>query len=372
MGRKRGSKTTEGLPTYLYRDKDTGLYKYKHSTYSKPIYLPVGTTRRQAIEAANLANAELTQQRALIDKLLGRDQITVEKLCKEYYAEKIENTSLKQATKKSYRVALDVIKKHLGPYLLHDLSTADIASFLKQFKDRPSWHNDLRANLIKIFNYALTQGYIPQQDNIVNPCEILPEKRVKGRWTPETYKATYAVASNELKNAMDLALYTAFGMSELVSLKWDELSGNAIEKIRRKTGVQQHINMGDGLLKVIENCRNTGVKSPYVLHKKPKNIQKKSRQSKERTHHTQWTAQQLRRALNKAKSQSGCFTGVPTNEQPGWHSIRALAAFRLMKQGVKIEEIQKLLGHSDLQTTKVYLKGHEDEKIESYAILDEF
>ena len=245
------------------------------------------------------------------------------------------------------------------------------ADFLKQNYNQEngneSMYQKVRSKFIQIIDFSIRNGWIKYNPVSVTETKTKPRSRI--RWTMETYKATYDAASDDLKRAMDFALYTAFGVNEIINLKFLDISEDAIETIRKKTGVHQRIHTNSALRHVISACRSTGIASPYVVHHRPQRLRRHGKRSAETDHWTQWTAKKLERELRKARNETGLFDNVPPKDQPGFHCIRALAAYLLLKQGVSIEAIRDLLGHKNTKTTEVYLAGHEPEWIVGYAAL---
>ena len=52
-----------------------------------------------------------------------------------------------------------------------------------------------------------------------------------------------------------------------------------------------------------------------------------------------------------------------------FHSLRHTFAMKLRRRGVSVERVQKLLGHSSLQATGIYLEPSREDLIESVALL---
>ena len=370
MGRKRTSRQTSSLPKNLYCDSRYGLYRYKHPLTGK--FHGMGRNKSDAIEAANILNHELVGANSLVSQIKGANDKTISDACDLYEKEKINNRSnLSNESKRAYRTNLKAIRNEFKDTLLSMLTTEMAANFLNiSFNDKNdniSRYKLARKVFIWIIDHAIRQGWI--HTNPVTITESKSKKRSRQRWTIETYQATYNAASSDLKNAMDLCLYTVFGINELITLKFSDIEGMTIEKTRKKTGTNQRIYMNQQLMKVITRCRNTGIVSPFVLHHRPPKILAKNNKAKGREHWTQWTHEQLQSELRETRKKTGLFESIPPKDQPGFHSIRALGAWLLYKQNIPIESISALLGHKSVATTKIYLDGHEPEWIEGYVKL---
>ncbi len=55
-----------------------------------------------------------------------------------------------------------------------------------------------------------------------------------------------------------------------------------------------------------------------------------------------------------------------------FHSLRRTFATKLFKEGVKLLTVSKLLGHTNLETTKIYTKVSEEEKEDAINKLNKF
>lgn len=88
-----------------------------------------------------------------------------------------------------------------------------------------------------------------------------------------------------------------------------------------------------------------------------------------RTHHTQVLLEQAERAFDEVREKSGLYK--PTDNPPVLHEIRSLGAALYREQGWPEWQVQMLLGHSEIQMTRHYLKGHEApwEKVTAGLIL---
>ncbi|MGY0218997.1 tyrosine-type recombinase/integrase [Endozoicomonadaceae bacterium StTr2] len=63
--------------------------------------------------------------------------------------------------------------------------------------------------------------------------------------------------------------------------------------------------------------------------------------------------------LQQTRLATGLFDDVPTLQQPTFHEIRALSAHLMEKFGEDITAIQAVMGHTNPETTEIYLKEHE-------------
>jgi len=79
--------------------------------------------------------------------------------------------------------------------------------------------------------------------------------------------------------------------------------------------------------------------------------------AKARTHHTQVLLERAERAFHEVRVISGLYKN--TKHPPTLHEIRSLGASLYREAGWPEGQVQLLLGHSEIQMTRHYLKGHE-------------
>lgn len=112
--------------------------------------------------------------------------------------------------------------------------------------------------------------------------------------------------------------------------------------------------IGDDLARVIQDCRNSPVDSPFIIHRKPDQIHK----AKNKEHHTQVLPDYLTEKFAEARDATGLFNKLEALQRPTFHEIRSLGIQLYEKGGM---DAQALAGHTDRKMTEAYKKGHEIE-----------
>lgn len=150
-------------------------------------------------------------------------------------------------------------------------------------------------------------------------------------------------------------LNTGMRLSELLNLTWQDIDFKR-KKIRiqakpfwhPKTG-EREIPMSQGMQKLLEKSKEENkVRSKFIFHERDG--------SKLKT--------KLREELIKITNKCG-FPDVTKI-----HSLRHTFASHLVMQGVDLPTIQKLMGHSDIQTTMIYSHLTPDHLVEAVNKLD--
>ncbi len=193
-----------------------------------------------------------------------------------------------------------------------------------------------------IFNLAIKWGYIRE-----NPTKGVAKLKVDENQTPRF------LSVNECRRFLDVCppnlypiyytfLHTGMRKAELENLTWADIDLERRQiSIRRKkdwrpkTG-ERDIPISDGLLKLLTDLhrkRDGRSKNDYVFPVK----------SSGKNMHNYLRMELIKIAK---KAEIGEFTKV--------HTLRHTFASHLVMQGVDLPTVQKLMGHSDIETTMIY------------------
>ncbi len=357
--RKRKHK---GLVTNLYLRK--GIYYYRRPDNGKEFSM--GRNLKMAKEAAIELNNRLMPSADLVATVMGLADISINDACDEFQQVRIDDDPrLAPSTKKEKTYRLNRIRKDLGHYDIAKFTTADVANWLENIKGDA--YRQHRTTLSQVMDFAQTRGWIHK--NVVSPTlsHDVHYKKVRKRLTVEQYQAVRGFAEPWLQVAMDLALLTCQGRTEIVNMAFDHIEDDTLYVVRQKTYRKTEtayiaISITPTLAKVIERSRQLPPASPLMVHRRPERMQKSTR-------HGNWsvTASYLSKAFQKARDQVSSIARMPEEERPTFHEIRALGAHLMEKAGVKKAEVQALLGHADESMTEVYLAGHDQKWISAVA-----
>ena len=192
-----------------------------------------------------------------------------------------------------------------------------------------------------IFNIAIKWSYLKD-----NPAKGVVKLKVNDSKQPRflTKKECKRLLDNspeELRNIFYILLNTGTRKAELENLEWSDIDLRRKKiKIHRKefwkpkTGEREiPMNQGTyGLLKKLQEQNKKGLKSNFIFPAKDgSKIKEKLRR-------------QLIKIAEKAEIEG--LTKL--------HSLRHTYASHLVMKGVDLPTVQKLMGHSDIQTTMIY------------------
>lgn len=262
----------------------------------------------------------------------------VDALCDRFYeVHAVERC--KPSTQLEYRRALDkFIKPAIGSFKVVDVERRDIAELHHSLKHIPYQANRVLQVLSKMFNLAEVWGYRPDGSN---PCRHVPKYRETKRerfLTPDEMarlgqtltecerdgsESPFAIA------AFRLLMLTGCRLSEIQTLRWSDITYRGIELQDSKTGARCIPLPSAARAVLAELPRSVG--NPYVIEGKLPNS------------HLTDLQHPWRRIRAKAQL-----------DDVRIHDLRHSYASMAVSNGMPIQMVGRLLGHTQLQTTMRY------------------
>jgi hypothetical protein len=329
-------------------------YWYKHPITGKPHRL--SKSKSVAIDAAIELNAQLIGRDDVVERVLGIQGYTINKLCDLFMSEVVPERELAENTVKSYLTRTNGIRRRLGELSLETITLKDVAAYLDTMP--AALRRATRGLMVDMWKEAIARGLT--NDNL--PAKTIQKKvvRQRSRLSLEQFNAIRGAATELgyawLVNAMDLALQTTQRPSDLLKIQpRRDIKDGYLYLIQQKTekhGESAHlkIKIEPPLARVIKNC-NDGIASPFLLHRRPVRVHL----AKRLEHWTMITIDILETYFRRAREHTGLFDKLSRNQKPTFYEIRALAIHLYELQGI---DAQKLAGHAVGTTTDIYRKGH--------------
>ncbi len=342
----------------------------------------VGTSK----QVAELALKDVEVKIAREEFGFAKQDITLEKFLDKYLEYSAANHTI--ATQKRYRAVIDHLRRFIAQrekvVMISQIGSKELEEY-KMFR-KSEWVNPngmrienddevsafsrrgARANTVNfelgtirtILNVAIKWGYLREN----------PTKQVK-RLKNTDAKLPRLLDAEECRRFLDHTpanlhpvfftfLNTGMRKGELINLQWADIDLVRRKiKIRRKedwhpkTG-EREIPMNDAvfsLFQKLKKANDKGLKSKYVFPSRTGGRMK----------------DRLREELIKIAKAAG-ITGLTKV-----HSLRHAFASHLVMAGVDLPTVQKLMGHSDIQTTMIYAHlapDHLSEAVEKLKFLD--
>lgn len=213
-----------------------------------------------------------------------------------------------------------------------------------QFKDRnfeyPGRCKTSIAALSAVFRFAHNNGWI-----IGNPAANLsglPKSQPHKRWTDEEIDRFIETASEHLRMAVLVALYTGQRRSDLVKMRWSDYTGETIHVVQQKTGKDLTIYVHPRLRAALDRWGRVG---PYLLRN---------------SRNEPWCGPSLHRAVSRHAKAIGLTDRT-------LHGIRKSTASKLAELGCTPHQIMSVTGHS-LKEAGNYSREADKKKLSQQAM----
>ncbi|MBY0500099.1 MAG: tyrosine-type recombinase/integrase [Nitrosomonas sp.] len=274
-----------------------------------------------------------------------QDIITFRYVCERYVKEVIPTKA--PATQKDNLRELDQLYKFFDnpPVPLYKIKPINIRQYL-------DWRGIIRANREKalfshIWNKAREWGYT----DLTNPCMGIKGFRETGRKhvyiDDDLYNAVYAVASEPLRDAMDMAYFTGQRPSDVLKMTDHDIQDGILRIEQNKTGTKLQIIIEDELDILIKRIIER--KSSYKIRSFSLIVDSTGQRL---------TASALRGHFDRAREAAGI-----SKEKFQFRDLRAKAATDTTEYTGDIRQAQKQLGHTTISMTEHYVKSRKGEKV---------
>lgn len=252
---------------------------------------------------------------------------------------------LSEKTLTQYRDSMNYIFDFLGKGC-NEITADDIRLFFECCIDERrcalTTVDNYRRYMNSFYNYCVANGLLYK-----NPVLKLERiKQVKKIKQPFTVREIIYLREN-IDNLRDKAIFelllsSGMRVGELVQLDYKDINFNDCTLIVHGKGDKEREVFFNELAKVSMHrylkSRRDDNPALFVSHNRP---------------HTRATVSLVEGALRKL----GNKTGIHVHP----HKFRRHFATTLVKKGVQIEQVQKLLGHAMIETTQMYVVSNEDE-----------
>ncbi len=270
----------------------------------------------------------------------------------ELFLAGLEMLGASQSTVKAYRSAIQSFIRHVGDKLVDDVTQEDYEDWVYKLQvngpDRPR-SRDKEARRNTAHYYSLFVRRFLEWIGVEGELAVVPRRR---RRLPEalTWDEVEALleASRDLLDAVIVAILAETGLraSELLSLTWRDVNlRDGDVRVRGKYGKERIVFLGPASRKLLE-----------VLYDETR--------PRPRDRVIPITYQALYKRLKSLALRAGLD---PARVRP--HVLRHTFATEAVRRGISLPVLQKLLGHSNLKITEVYLHvTPEDARREYYSL----
>lgn len=246
-----------------------------------------------------------------------------------------EFTKIAKSTRRDYSRYIKLIEEEFGDLPIAALADrrvrGDFKSWRDKYADTPRKADLAWTVLARIMSFAKDRGIITS-----NPCERGGRLYVADRrdkiWTEQDIAAVLAVASDEIKLALVLALWSGQRQGDLLRLPWSAYESPHIRLRQSKGGRRVAMPAGAPLRTLLDVTERRG---PLILTN---------------TRGRPWTSDGFRTSWGKACERAG-ISGLT------FHDLRGTAVVRLAIAGASVPQIAAVTGHS-LKDVEAILDAH--------------
>lgn len=262
-------------------------------------------------------------------------------------AKKLEGLSLNSL--KSYQLELDIFSRHVTK-TVDGVTTSDIRLFLNEFPHLKMSSIAKKLSVLKSFFSWLADEEIIQKDPTRRIKSPKKEKRLPNALTIEELEMLREACTTYRERSLVEVLYATGGrLSEVQALNrndidWQNKSAKIIGKGNKERDVYFSFKALYHLKKYLKS-RDDLVPALFITERKP---------------YRRLSNRSIQRAIDNIAERS------EINKKISPHTFRHTLSTLMLENGADITAIQKILGHSDLNTTQIYAQISDTRKQEQY------
>lgn len=241
-------------------------------------------------------------------------------------------------TRKDREAVCALITKAFAEYDASEVTTADVAQFLKNWASKPRYHNVVRGVLSQIIRFAAAQGWRDDVNPVNNVKGRTVEKRKRivsdGDLSAMRQALSQATYPDAMLAVFDIAVLTGLRIGDIIALRWQDAKTDGLHVTQGKTGVPLVIEWSADLKRVVNRCAPKDERIGHII------------KTQAGAAYTYWGVKSAwDRALRRAR-----LTDLHI------HDLRGRAGVEKAKTHGK-EAAQTLLGHESLRMTEHYIEG---------------
>ena len=272
------------------------------------------------------------------------------------FLEKLGSSKNRKETQANYRNVVQHLRTYVkGELYFAELDKTVIEGFkdylLEHFSQNSAWKylSIVKSGLSK----AIRDGMIntnPAYDVRIKLVDSLP----KFLTFEEVQSLSNTQCANKnVKNAFLFSCFSGLRYSDVVKLRWDDISGGCVTFRQQKTKQSERLYLSRQALRILEGQKTLGGEGETVDHQHSDLVFPLPRQSSVDKALKRWA---MRAGLNKSIS---------------FHRARHTFATLSLSYGIDIYTVSKLLGHRHLETTLIYAKVIDEKKRQAVDLLPE-
>lgn len=276
---------------------------------------------------------------------------------RDYLTEFLDTKALEgrsESTLEQYRITISKMLAHMNHPSPHEISVKQLRDYLAWYKKERKVSNvtldNIRRNFTSFFNWLHDEGIIQ-----TNPAKTLNKiktpKTTKMPYTEDELETLREKASSDIRTLAIIELLYASGMrvGELCSLtigdiNWEQKKAKVMGKGSKEREVYFNTHALRILKKYLDTRKSVGAGDPLLASKR--GVETALKES---------TVETIMRELGKK-------CGVKCH----CHRFRRTFATNMLNRGIPLEQVAKMLGHSKIETTLIYVNINEQDTRRNY------
>jgi integrase len=338
-----------------------GYYCIRTYLGDKPQYTNVGTDPAEALQKQQREEKLLTARDSAQVAGIEIVEPSVRKTLREYSADFLYQKSLEphrsRDTMDGYSLILKDFVAGCAAEFPEQIEAVDVLLYCAGV-EKQGLSPRTRANRFGSLCTFLRFCKVKVADVI--PCEM---RKKLGRF-PKNEPTAYAqkeldkllsVCDDYYRLLFTFLTNTGFRMQEAMHLTWADVSFvDSVVSVRRKPGVFEVKDYEERSVPLLSSLA-TELQAWQEKRKKTRLVFG-TRSDRPNNHWLEYLKVFATRAGLNCGSCKGCLKAIPECEKYRIHKFRATYATRLLRNGVDLRTVQKLLGHSSLDSTLRYLQ----------------
>jgi site-specific recombinase XerD len=250
---------------------------------------------------------------------------------KQTFIQEMERRGYRQNSIQNYSSCIDVFLSTIKKDHPKNINEQNIKDFLR---------NCVKANTQRNYHSAIKLFYdicLNQKQKFKNIPYTKVDKNIPIILSVEEIQKMFNVCENKKHKLMLALLYScSLRVSELINLKWKDIdrSRMVIYILNAKGGKDRQVALNESLIKLMENYYREYKTQSFIFS-------------------GQFGEKYSDRSVGQVVKQLAKKAGI--NKRVYTHLIRHCSASHLLDVGTDIHLIQRILGHSSVKTTSIYL-----------------
>jgi integrase/recombinase XerD len=255
--------------------------------------------------------------------------------------------SVKESVLKRYKISLRQLRPQLDHLYIEDINTKTIAEIVKARRKEGATNATIKRDLTavsSVLRYCCAQGW--REDNPAKAYDrsVIREKRDPIVLPdPADIDAVVALAPGNFARLIRFAQYTGMRQEEVASLERGQVRGRVVDLWKTKTSRPRAVPLDERAAGTLAGTV-AHIRAPWVFWHE-EDVDGERQGTRYRNVKGQF-AEIVRRAVRDKKVKNRFI----------FHHLRHWYAVDYLRTGGNIYDLQKILGHSSIRTTELYLE----------------